>query len=219
MSNAPQPIPQPLLDRCNVVLGRLHLLDEAVSNARAHRAMLEELNRRDTSGAERDQVDAIKVARAALLKSLIGSVMSALDRADRRDNRASVGQIVEMLGERDVAEALTSPASADPVGTAGIALERASKGFQDLTASDLFKRGKRLRDDAISHVLERDDPAPDVSFEDVYELHDRAEALVTELYIACGQKPSFPRERPRLEKLARTFWDLNSITKSKKAEN
>jgi hypothetical protein len=48
-----------LIDRANDIIERLFALDEAVANARAFRALLEELHTHDLSAVEEPQVTAI----------------------------------------------------------------------------------------------------------------------------------------------------------------
>src|ERR1700682_5610991 len=87
-----------LLERANEVLDRLFALDEAVANARAFRATLEVLYGRDLSVVNEPHIAAIAIVRAGTLRAMIGMIMACLDRSDRRGNRASVGQILDMLG-------------------------------------------------------------------------------------------------------------------------
>jgi hypothetical protein len=69
-----------IIARVNEVLERLFALDEAVINARAFRAILQELHGRDLSIIRGPHVAAITMARAGILRAAIGSVMASLIR-------------------------------------------------------------------------------------------------------------------------------------------
>jgi hypothetical protein len=60
-----------LLDRANDIIERLFALDEAATNARAFRALLEELHGRYLSVVEEPHVTAIVIVRAGILRSAI----------------------------------------------------------------------------------------------------------------------------------------------------
>jgi hypothetical protein len=53
-----------------------------------------------------------------------------------------------------------------------------------------LERGRRLRNDAIAHLLIPDDPALIVSYETIYGLHDAADQLVTRLYLVYNRNVS-----------------------------
>jgi hypothetical protein len=106
------PLSAELRDRANDVLDRLFKLDEVVTNTREFRAMLEDLHRRDLTTIGEPHVSAIHVARAGILRAAIGTVMSCLDPADRgRGNRASVGQILDLLNDAELAAAFSESAA------------------------------------------------------------------------------------------------------------
>lgn len=68
--------------------------------------------------------------------------------------------------------------------------------------------GRRLRDDAVSHTLIREDRTPTVSYEALYELHDIAEQLTARLFAMCDRgKPSFLEHEAVLAESAKLFWD------------
>lgn len=69
-----------LRDRANEVLERLFALDEAVGNARAFRAILEDLHGRDLTLVTGSHVAAIAMVRAGILRAMIGTIMACLDR-------------------------------------------------------------------------------------------------------------------------------------------
>jgi hypothetical protein len=180
-----------LIDHANEVIDRLFALDEAVSTARAFRALLEDLNGRDLSVVVEPHISSITMVRAGLLRSAMGTVMACLDPEDRRGNRASVGQILTMLKDEHVAVFFPAPGSARDAASA--ALGQAKEDYKTLVAADLFGRGRRLRNDAIAHLLIPDKRTPTVEYEAIYQLHDAAERLVTVLYnITDRGQPDFP---------------------------
>ena len=135
-----------LIDEVNE---RLFALDEAVANARAFRALLEDLQARDVSGVQEPHVTAITMVRAGLLRAAISTVMACLDPSDRRGNRASVGQILDLLQDARLAAAVFSKSQA---AAANEVLERLKRDYDALLNDELLKRGKRLRNDAIAHI-------------------------------------------------------------------
>jgi hypothetical protein len=86
-----------LTERANDIIERLFTLDEAVANGRAFRALLEDLHARNLTVVEEPHVTAISMVRAEILRAAIGTVMACLDPRDWGGNRASVGQILDML--------------------------------------------------------------------------------------------------------------------------
>ena len=89
-----------LLARANDGFERIRAMDEkAAANARAFRALLEDLNSRTGTKKVYDpHKSSIEMVRAAILRGAVGTLMSCLDGPDRRDNRASIGQIPGNLG-------------------------------------------------------------------------------------------------------------------------
>jgi hypothetical protein len=152
-------------------------------------------------------VDSLMSRAPAFFGPRSGTVMLCLDPADRgRGNRASVGQILDLLNDAELAGAFSE--SAASAGAAASALTCARALYTDVIQRDAFKRGRALRNDAISHVLVRDEPTPTVDYQTVYELQDAAERLVTDLYAACCRGyPQFHEHEARLAHLASTFWD------------
>jgi hypothetical protein len=192
-------------DLANEIIGRIFALDEAVANAGAFRALLENLHARDLSSVTEQHVTAITMVRAGILRSAIGTVMACLDPQDWRGNRASAGQILDMLKDAEVVKALKEPATGS---SQEAALHQARADYDSLRRGDLFERGRRLRNDAIAHLLMPESPTPTVAYETIYSLHDAAEQLVTLLYQASDRgDPQFPGHKARLEEHARIFWD------------
>jgi hypothetical protein len=197
---------QELIDPANEVIDRLFALDDAITNARAFRALLEDLHGRDLSAVKEPHVTAITMVRAGILRSAIGTIMASLDIQDRRGNRASVGQIIEMLKDEKLIAVFPEPGTPKESGTT--ALQRATYDYEALIKGDLFERGRRLRNDQIAHVLIPDEPTPDVTYETIFALHDAAERLVTDLYQVCDRgKPRYLDHLASLTEHARVFWD------------
>jgi hypothetical protein len=196
-----------LIERGNEAFGRLQELDRtAVTNARAFRALLENLHGRDLSVVQEPHVGAIRLVRAGILRGAIGTVMACLDPADRCGNRASIGQILEILEEPNVADVFSyrwrSP------GSGATTLQEARHDYDALLASDLFDRGRRLRNEAIAHLLVPGTPTPTVDYAAIYQLDDAAEQLMTKLSKVVGLgAPEFIEQCPRLTESAKTFWD------------
>ena len=200
------PIPRELLDRANDLLERLFALDEAVANAGAFRATLENLHQRDLGVLEEPHISAIGMIRAGILRAAIGAIMACLDPSDPRGNRASVGQILELL--EDNALAAVFPSNASAAAEASTALASVRSEFETLRRDRAFTEGRALRNGAIAHILVSDQPIPAVKYDTFYKLHDAAQKLVTGLYVACGRgKPDFTTHQEKFDRLAATFWD------------
>jgi hypothetical protein len=200
-------MPDPaLIDRANEVLDRLFALDDAIVNARAFRALLENLHARDLSVVTGQHVAAISMVRAGILRAAIGSVMACLDPKDSRGNRASVGQILDMLQDEAVVAVFPEAEQAPDLGAA--ALQEARREYHALLHGDLFEQGRRLRNDAIAHILIPHDPTPTVTYETIHALGDAAARLVRNLYQVCYRgRPHFIEEDAELTEHANTFWD------------
>jgi hypothetical protein len=187
-----------LNDRANEIVGRLFALNEEVANGRAFRALLEDLHARDDLSAVKEpHIAAIAAVRAGILRALISSVVACLDRSDRRGNRASVGQILSLLEDAEVVALFKTETAA---------LQRAKDEYVNLVKSELFERGRSLRNKAIAHLLTTN--APTATYETFYDLHDAAERLTIGLFEACGRgEPTFFGHRATLTAHAKIFWD------------
>jgi hypothetical protein len=131
---------------------------------------------------------------------------ACLDPADRRGNRASIGQILEILEEPGVADAFAN--RWQPPRSGATALQEARRDYNALLASELFDRGRRLRNEAIAHLLVTDTPTPTVVYDAIYQLEDAAEQLMTRLCKVVGLgAPEFIEQRSPLTESARVFWD------------
>ena len=195
-----------MIARANDVIDRLFALDETVTNARAFCSLLEDLHARDLSVVQEPHVAVITMVRAGILRAAIGTVMACLDREDSRGNRASVGQILDLLRDADLVAVFPEPGQPADLGLA--ALQRANSAYSALVAGDLFLRGRRLRNDMIAHTLMTIDPTPTFTYEIIYALHDAAARLVTDLYQVCYRgNPRFLDHQTNLTERAKVFWD------------
>jgi len=89
-----------------------------------------------------------------------------------------------------------------------VALQQARERYEALLKDDLFDRAKRLRNDVVAHNLIPDTPTPKVHYEDVYDLRDAAERIVTDLFAACVRdKPNCLALRAGTDEQAKLFWD------------
>jgi hypothetical protein len=139
-----------LLARANRVLHRLDVLDDAMANVDAFCALLKDLNARDQSIVKFPHSAAIHMVRAGILRAAIGTIMACLDPEDWRGNRASIGQILGVLKDTELIDLFAGSEATRRVATAG-ALRQARKAYYDLIERPLFRRGKRLRNDAVAH--------------------------------------------------------------------
>jgi len=197
-----------LVERANEVIERVFVLDDEIANMWAFRALLVDLHTRDFSLVTGAQVTAVAIARAGFVRAAVSSIMACLDRSDRRENRASVGQILEMLEDAAIVETL--PKWGRTTAEATACIQRARDEYQAMLKSDAFSRVRALRDEAISHLLIKGRATPEVPYQMIYELHDKAEKLAIELFEVCAQRfqpPGFAAHKPNLVKGAKTFWD------------
>jgi len=89
-----------------------------------------------------------------------------------------------------------------------VALQQARERYEALLKDDLFDRAKRLRNDVVAHNLIPETPTPEVHYEDVYDLRDAAEGIVTDLFAACVRdKPNCLALRAGTDEQAKLFWD------------
>jgi hypothetical protein len=191
-----------LLARANDAHERTRALDEkAAANARAFRALLEDLNGRTGSKKVYDpHKTAIEMVRAAILRGVVGTLMSCLDGPDKRDNRVSIGQILVILEEPGVF-AVWQPKD---VG----ALQKVRADYDALLKRDLYARCKAFRNNDIGHLL-HGTPAPTVEYVDIYALHDAAERMVIELCRFVNIAPKCVARRAHFEQHAKLFWDTH----------
>jgi len=201
----------PVMRKCaDDVIERLVTAAKTLDNARAFRAFVEDLHRRDLTVVQGARAGAIIVARASFVRSTISAIMAVLDPPDYRGNRASIGQILRLLEDPNVAAALTdhaarfgqpaeSRAGAPTIASVGAAWDRVRK-------DDRYNRAKDLRNDLLAHVLVSEHPTPTVPYEDIFSLHDDAHRMVADLLELCLPHYHFV-SRLALEHQAKVFWD------------
>lgn len=194
-------------DRANDILARLLKLDEELQNAWCFRLLIEDLHDRDLEAVPRRHHNPIGVARAAMLRSLIASVMAALDPPDSRGNRASVGQILSALENSAVAVLLVRPRQHETTDAVR-SLNDVRSEYDKLRCGGAFADARTLRNDALSHLLSHDDERPTVPYTMIYALHDRADAMTSDLFRLCGRRRQQTQARlPRFRENAVLFWD------------
>lgn len=202
-----------LVARANEVIDRLFALNEAMESADAFCAYLKELNARDVlvkqylvkpSDVGAAHVLSIRWVHAGILRAAVGTITACLDPEDsRRGNRASVGQIIQLLKDKTLVDLFAGAGQ----GSTG-SLQQARERYEALLKDDLFDRAKRLRNDVVAHNLIPDTPTPNVHYEDVYDLRDAAEQIVTDLFAACVRdKPNCLALRAGTDEQAKLFWD------------
>jgi hypothetical protein len=181
--------PEPLVTE--KVLRRLTALDREVRNLDAFCALLKDLNVRlvaEKTVVKAPHANVIVMVRAGILRAAIGTVMACLDPAER-GNRASVGGILGLLeGEA--------------------ALQQVRESHEGVRKDPLFERVKRLRDD-VAHNLDREDAGTltPVEYRDLFELAERAERIVVQLFTACNRRPEFVHHLQNTADHAKVFWD------------
>src|SRR5438046_2944131 len=77
--NAHIPLDSAAVAAANAMMDRLHPLADTITNARGFRALLEDLHDRNLSGVQEPHVSAIRLMRAAVLRSAIASIMACVD--------------------------------------------------------------------------------------------------------------------------------------------
>lgn len=191
------------VDDANEIIRRLNVLDTGIANGRAYCALLETLNQPDTPTLTGDRADAVVMVRAAILRSAIGCVMAALDAADhKRDNRASVGQILKGLKDRGVRRLLAPAAAARP------SLKAIKSRYASITASDVAKKCRALRNNAVAHFLLSPAAASSLRYEELSQLQNETEALVADLFAYCGQRARFRELTNTTAQRATLFWTM-----------
>jgi hypothetical protein len=193
-----------MVERADEVIERLIVLDAAIANAHAFCALLKDLNARDLSPEKQPHIDAALMVRAGILRAAIGTVIACLDPKDWRDNRASIGQILEALKDTAFVHYLVSARQGSTV-----ALQQAIERYENLRKDGLLERGRQSRHEVVAHNLMREtDALTPIAYDEIYKLADSAERIVIELYAACGRgQPSCLDWRGRTAKQATLFWD------------
>jgi AbiU2 len=185
-----------------------------VSNLQAFRGLLEDLNGRSAVDLPplvlpQQQVQAIEMVRAAILRSAISLVVATLDPADRRGNRASLGEIVKLLKDEAFVEFLLSTLrkgrGAKPVKQK---LHEVRDRYHEISAGQSFKRVRDLRHNAIAHLLLPEEPPATFEYSDVFALAGEIERLVISLYEGFGSipPPQFLSFKEQTAEQAKLFW-------------
>ena len=168
----------------NAMMDRLRPLADTITNARGFRTLLEDLHDRNLSGVQEPHVSAIRLMRAAVLRSAIASIMACVDREGR--DRACVAQIIRMMEGMD----LSVLSDRWPDAAFGAAeLQRAKDEWTALVQTDDYRDCKALRDNAIAHTLML--PTPTVEYAAYYRLHDAAERLALRFFAIAGFGQTF----------------------------
>jgi hypothetical protein len=195
-----------LISRANQIIERVFVLDEEIANLWAFRALLQELHSRDLSLVKEPHVISVRMVRAGILRAAVSSAMACLDRSDRRENRASVGQILKVLGDQKVVATLPKLGMTEKEAISRI--RKLREQYETLLKSDPFTRARRLRNDSISHLLITSQDPEEVTYEMIYELNARAEQFAVDLFKICIQPiqaPEFFGHKPRLTQGAKGF--------------
>jgi hypothetical protein len=195
------PLDPAAVKAANDLMERLEPLALTLTNARAFRALLEDLHARHLAEVKPPHVDVVHMVRAAILRAAISTIMAAVDTKSR--DRASIGQIVHMFEGVD----LSVLASRWPnAGFGAATLQQVKDDWQALLQSAGFKNCKAHRDNTVAHTLML--ATPTVENEDYFRLHDAAEGFASRLFTICGfGTPDFREYAPRLTANAKVFWD------------
>jgi hypothetical protein len=197
-----------MLGRANYVLERADTLDGAVSNLQAYRSLLEEQNARSLVALPRQQVQAVEMVRAAILRSTISLVVATLDRGDRRGNRASLGEIVRQLEDEPFAEfLLTTLRRGRGAKPDSEKLRDPRDRYHEIIDGQTFKRVQDLRHNAIAHLLVSEQPPATVECADIFALAYEIERQVIALYEGLGiRPPQFASFKEDTAERAKLFW-------------
>lgn len=199
-----------MLARANDVLNHIINLDDAVAELYAYRSMLENLNSRGAIKLPHLHVKAMRVVRAGILRSMISLALAILDQPDRRrGNRASLGQIIELLKDRGLADFLTKPNAKRSARPDRQVLSDACSRYGQLYLSEMFKKMRHLRHHSIAHLLVTDGSSPqDVDYSDIFTVADEIEKCLSGLYRGAGMgEPPFIKLKKTSTEQAKLFWD------------
>ena len=193
-----------VLDRANDLLSCIYRLDDACAILHGFRSLLEDLNSRSPIELSREQVDAVAIVRAGILRSAIGLAVAMLDKSDRRGNRASLGYIIEVLNEdEEAADCLSTPHATrvKPIW------QKLRERYEKILAGPIFEGVQRLRNDEIGHLLVREKPTPTVEYADTFALIDEIEKLLITLYEGLpDRQPRFAGLKKETAERAKLFW-------------
>ena len=203
-------VDRPMLVRANDVLERAMKLDDAVAELRQHRSMLEDLSARPPIKLARPHVLALAVVRACILRSTIVLAVAILDLPDRRrKNRASLGQIFDLLMDQALADVLAAPNAKRYATPNAQKLAEARTVYDRLLAGETAARAHLLRH-SIAHLLAQAESSelPNVEYSDVFMLVDKIEQCFTLLYQGLGIRLArFVGLKELAAEQARLFWE------------
>jgi hypothetical protein len=93
------------------------------------------------------------------------------------------------------------------------ALQEVRHYYDALLAGDLFDRGRRLRNEAITHLVVPATPTPTMDYDAIYQIDDAAEELALKLCAVVGfGRPEFIEQRHPLTVLAHLPWRYGSAS-------
>ena len=192
-----------MLDRANDLLDRVGKLDDAVTNLQAFRSLVEDLNARiDLPPLG---VDPIRMVQASILRSTIALIVAILDSKGR--DRASLGQIVELLKDRTLVEFFLKEHGQSGTDAMSRKLCELCNDYHQIYTAQSFRWVQQLRNVEIGHLL-MVAPIPTVRYSDVYTLADEIERQVIALYEGLGMAspPNFIASTMQAVEHAKLFW-------------
>lgn len=199
-----------MLDRANDLIERAGKLDDAFANLHAFRSLLQDLADRCPLRLPPEHSAAIEMVRAAVLRSAIAQLAAMLD--SRRSDRASLGQITEILKDAALIEFIIAKRGGDAAKAAKMRerLENVGRRYNEIFKGEQFNRVQQLRHDEIGHLLLRDDPTPTVEYADIFALADEVEQQIRKLFEGLGLcEPAFLSWKDKLTERSKLFWDTH----------
>ena len=196
-------------DQANDAIERMMKLRDSLANLQAFFSMLRDLANRLPLLLNDDHHIAIRVVRAGLMRSAIGLSCAMLDRSDRRGNRASIGEVLDILKDEKTVKAFAHRHRLpDPLGT----IESIRKRHAAFIGGESFKSIRRLRNDEVGHLLLSDDRAPNVQYDELYEAEKEIEEILNSLFTFAGiRTDDVQDDRRNSERRAKLFWDTYLI--------
>jgi hypothetical protein len=193
------------MEKANDFIDRIEKLDDATSQMLAFRFLLSDLNRRLPLSLSTAQRNVVGNVRAAILRATIAQIGAILDRAG--DDRAGIGQIIKILSHEPfklfLFETLRTGRGAAPREDVLLQLIAA---YQEIIASDSYRRIKDLRNSEIGHILLGD--IDTVKYPDIFGLADLIQDLVVLVYRTLGiPNPHFLGLIDQVATEATLFWN------------
>ena len=170
-------------DRANKVIERACALDEAVINLHAFRSLLDDLSSRSPLVLPPEQLRAVEMVRAAILRSAIGLAVAILDPA--REDRASLGQILKFLEDEAVSDRLTKPDPGRGAKPLAHKLAELRNRYTEVCSGQLLKRVRKLRH-TVAHLLVSSEANDPVEYTEIFAIADEIREQVTMLFRAIG---------------------------------